>query len=378
MNHHNHLILSFKTMQVRDFTALIEKVAPLSFQEDYDNAGLIVGDPGMTVSGILLCLDTTENVIDEAISNGCNLIIAHHPIIFKGLRKLNGKNHVERTVIKALQHNIAIYAAHTNLDNVLQNGVNEKIAHKLGLTDLKILQPRQDTLSKLVVFTPPEYSDRILACLFENGAGKIGHYSECSFSGEGIGSFKPGTLANPFNGTVGKRKKTAETKIEVLVHNYQINNMLTAIRTIHPYEEVAYDVQPLKNGNQDVGAGVYGFLPEEMEPSQFLHYLKKSMDLTVIKHTKFAQNIKKVAVCGGVGSFLIPDAKAVGVDAYVTADVKYHAYFDVENRFMLCDIGHYESEIYTLEIFYAVITEKYPTFAVIFCKENTNPIQYFK
>lgn len=365
-------------MLVKEFTSLIEKIAPPALQEDYDNAGLIVGDPGMEVKGILLSLDTTEPVIDEAIANGCNLIIAHHPIIFKGLKKINGKNYVERTVIKAIRNNIAIYAAHTNLDNVLNNGVNQKIAGKLGLQDVRILQPKTGTLSKLVVYGPKEFSGKIKDCLFANGAGEIGNYSECSFESEGTGSFKPGTSANPFIGTPGKREETGETKIEVIIHNYHITNALNAIKAVHPYEEMAYDIFPISNTNQMVGSGICGTLAKAMQPDDFLAYLKEKMNLKLIRHTGFSKPVKNIAVCGGSGSFLLPSVKHSEIDAYITSDIKYHEFFDAENQFMLCDIGHYESEIFTLEIFYDVIREKYPTFAVIFCKENTNPIQYFK
>ncbi len=365
-------------MKVKDFVALIEKIAPLSFQEDYDNAGLITGSPEMEVSGILLSLDTTENIVDEAIKNKCNLIISHHPIVFRGLKKLNGKNYVERTLIKAIQNNISIYAAHTNLDNVRHKGVNTKIAEKLGLNDLKIIQPKPQTLSKLGIYCPEKNAEEIRNCMFENGAGNIGSYSECSFSVEGKGSFKPGIASNPFKGEIGKREEGNEINVEVLVANYQIDKVLEAVKKMHPYEEVAYDIIPISNFNQEVGAGIYGMLPEAMDTVKFLSFLKDNMNLEVIKHTEFNKKIQKVAVCGGSGSFLIGAIKGLKADAYITSDIKYHEFFDVEGQYLLCDIGHYESEIYTLEIFYAEIKEKYPNFAVIFCKENTNPIQYFK
>ncbi len=365
-------------MQIKDITALIEEIAPLSLQEDYDNAGLIVGNAETEVTGIMLCLDITENMIDEALSNGCNLIIAHHPIIFKGLKKLNGRNYVERTVIKAIQKNVALYAAHTNLDNVLENGVNQKIAGKLGLENIKILRPLTDTLCKLVIYAPTENSIAVRDCLFANGAGDIGNYSECSYNSPGIGTFKPGQKASPHSGVKGQRSEAEEMRIEVLIHNHQINKILASVKQVHAYEEMAYDIIPLKNVNQTIGAGIYGKLPAKMETADFLNYLKGKMNLTLIRHTSYSKPIETVAICGGSGSFLIQDAKAVQADAYITGDIKYHEFFDAENRLMLCDIGHYESEIFTLEIFYDVIKEKYPTFAVIFCKENTNPIQYFK
>lgn len=365
-------------MQVRDITSLIEKIAPLQYQENYDNAGLIVGSSEMDVTGILLCLDSTERVVDEAIEMDCNLIIAHHPIVFKGLKKLNGKNYVERTILKAIRHNIAIYAMHTNLDNMLHNGVNTKIAEKLELSRLKIIQPKIDTLCKLAVYTPIENAEGIKNVMFESGAGHIGNYSECSFEAQGNGSFKPSAAANPTIGTHGQRQNLSEIKIEVLLPMHLVNQVLSNVRAIHPYEEFAYDLIQINNTNQTIGAGIYGDLPKPMEGKQFLKYIKEKLNLQVVRHTAFEKPIKTVAICGGSGSFLIQNIKQIKADAYVTADIKYHEFFDVENQYMLCDIGHYESEIYTLEIFFKEIKEKYPTFAVIFCKENTNPIQYFK
>ena len=365
-------------MQVKDITSLIEKIAPLHYQEDYDNAGLIVGNSDMAVTGILLCLDSTERVVDEAIEMDCNLIIAHHPIVFKGLKKLNGKNYVESTLIKAIRHNVAIYAMHTNLDNMLQNGVNTKIAEKLELGRLKIIQPKLDTICKLLVYAPLENAESIKNALFESGAGHINNYSECSFESQGNGSFKPALTSNPKIGTPGQRENIQEIKIEVLLPRHLIASTLSNVRAIHPYEEVAYDLIQINNTNQTIGAGIYGDLTKPMDSKQFLKYIKEKLNLQVVRHTAFEKPIKTVAICGGSGSFLIQNIKQIKADAYITADIKYHEFFDVENQYMLCDIGHYESEIYTLEIFFKEIKEKYPNFAVIFCKENTNPIQYFK
>lgn len=365
-------------MLVKDITTLIEKIAPLNYQENYDNSGLIIGSHEMEVNGIMLCLDSTERVVDEAIEMDCNLIIAHHPIVFKGLKKLNGNNYVERTILKAIRHNIAIYAMHTNLDNVLLNGVNTKIAEKLELSHLKIIQPKTETLCKLVVYGPSLNAEAIKLSLFESGAGHIGNYSECSFESIGKGSFKPGEGAQPHIGNIGSREEVEEAKIEVILPMHLVAQALNHLRTVHPYEEIAYDIVQINNVNPQIGAGIYGVLAKPLDQKQFLKFVKEKMNLQVIRHTKFEKPIKTVAICGGSGSFLIQNIKRIKADAYITADIKYHEFFDVENQYMLCDIGHYESEIYTLEIFYKEIKEKYPTFAVIFCKENTNPIQYFK
>jgi dinuclear metal center YbgI/SA1388 family protein len=364
-------------MKVKDIIQIFEDLAPSVYQESYDNSGLIVGHPEDEVTRVMLSLDTTEEVVDEAIREGCNLLIAHHPIVFKGLKKFNGKNYVERTVIKAIKNGIAIYAAHTNLDNVLNGGVNEKFAQKLGLKDLKILQSKEALLSKLSVYVPETHLEPVKKAIFEAGTGHIGNYSECSFAVQGTGSFKPELGSNPQTGKQGIREELPEYKVEVLLPKHLINRVLQSVRSVHPYEEVAYDHIEMLNNNQIVGAGVIGELEKEMEEAEFLEFLKKTFKTGVIRHTKWGKKIKKVAVCGGVGSFLIEAAKRSGADAYVTADVKYHEFFDAEGKLKICDIGHYESEISTLEIFYDKIKEKLPNFAVIFCQLTTNPIQYY-
>lgn len=364
-------------MKVKDIIQIFEDLAPGVYQESYDNSGLIVGHPEDDVDKVMLSLDTTEDVVDEAIREGCNLLIAHHPIVFKGLKKFNGKNYVERTVIKAIKNGIAIYAAHTNLDNVLKGGVNEKFAQKLGLKSLKILQPKEDLLSKLSVYVPAKHLNEVKRAIFEAGAGHIGNYTECSFAVQGIGTFKPEEASNPQVGKHGVREELPEYKVEVLLPKHLIARVLKNVRAVHPYEEVAYDHIEMLNSNQGIGSGVVGELEEAMGEQEFLEFVKKTFKTGVIRHTKWGKDIKKVAVCGGVGSFLIEAAKRSGADAYVTSDVKYHEFFDAEDRLKICDIGHYESEISTLEIFYDKIKEKLPNFAVIFCQLTTNPIQYY-
>ncbi|NQW42030.1 MAG: Nif3-like dinuclear metal center hexameric protein [Bacteroidetes bacterium] len=365
-------------LTVNNILETIEAVAPLVYQEDYDNAGLITGNREQLVTGVMLSLDTTEEVVEEAIANNCNLIIAHHPIVFKGLKKINGSNYVEKTIIKAIKNDIAIYAAHTNLDNVLQNGVNQKLAEVIGLHNISILAPKSELLQKLSIFIPHENLEQLKNALFEIGAGNIANYSECSFSTQGIGTFKPTLNAQPIKGTQGISESVNEVKLEVILPGYLSQKAIQVAKKIHPYEEMAYDLVPLANANQAIGAGAIGELEHEMESQDFLKLLKEKLNLSVVKHTEFNNRIKKVAVCGGVGSFLIHKAKDAKADAYVTSDLKYHEYFDAENHILLCDVGHYESEIYTLDIFYELIKEKFPTFAVVFCKKKTNPIQYFK
>jgi dinuclear metal center YbgI/SA1388 family protein len=365
-------------MNVKDFCNAIEAIAPLAYQESYDNAGLILGNPEQEVTQILLCLDSTEAVVDEAIAKGCNLIIAHHPLIFKGLKKINGKNDVERTVIKAIENKIAIYAAHTNLDNVLHKGVNQKFAQKLGLKNLQILQEKSEQLVKIVVYTPLDHAEKLKDVMFAAGAGHIGNYSECSFSSTGTGTFKPELDSNPSIGKIGLREHQSEIKIEAIAPSFMSSKIVSALKMAHPYEEMAYELIPISNFNQSVGAGVIGELDSSMESIEFLDFLKKALNLELIKHTPFEKKIKKVAVCGGSGSFLLNSAMRSQADVYITADVKYHEFFDAIGNLMFCDIGHYESEISTLELFYEEIKDKFPNFAVHFCETSTNPIHYHK
>jgi dinuclear metal center YbgI/SA1388 family protein len=362
--------------KIKDIVSYLEKIAPPSYQESYDNAQLITGNPHDTLKGVLCSLDATEEVVDEAISLGCNLIIAHHPIVFKGLKSLTGKNYVEKTVIKAIKNDIAIYAIHTNLDHV-SNGVNKKICEVIGLTKTRILQPKKDLLSKLVTFVPHEASEKVLKALFDAGAGKIGEYSGCSFLSEGTGTFTPSSQANPHKGIPESAHREPEVRIEVLLPSYLEKKVLHAIRESHPYEEVAYYFQKLENENQEIGAGMVAELEEAMDEMAFLKMLKEKMNLGTIKHTSLLEKkIRKVAVCGGAGIFLLPDAKKSGADIFITSDIKYHEFFDAENQIIICDIGHFESEIFTKELLRDVLSQKFTNIALYLTKVITNPITY--
>jgi dinuclear metal center YbgI/SA1388 family protein len=363
-------------LKIKDITDYLESLAPRPYQESYDNSGLLTGNSHDLVTGILVTLDCTEAVVQEAIDSNHNLIVAHHPIIFKGLKKLTGSNYIERTIIKAIKNNIAIYAIHTNLDNV-HTGVNKKIADKIGLQNLKILAPRADTLTKLTTFIPTDSVGVVMEALHQAGAGQIGNYKNCSFSVEGTGTFSPNDVANPFIGSAGKQEYVKETRVEVILPGYLEGKIIEALRKSHPYEEVAYYLTPLTNENQEVGSGMIGELKEAIEPIEFLKRLKISMQLSMIRHTSLLNKpIKKVAVCGGSGSFLLPKAIQAGADAFITADFKYHEFFDAENRIVIADIGHYESEVFTKDLLKDVLMEKFPTFAINFSKTVTNPISY--
>lgn len=364
-------------MQIANFIAALEQWAPPSLQEDYDNSGLITGNPQWNCKGILVCLDATEAVLAEAHSRGCNLVIAHHPIVFRGLKRITGRNYVERTIIEAIKKDIAIYAIHTNLDNVL-NGVNSAMANKLGLVEQQILHTKKNQLKKLFTFVPQTDADQVRDAIFNAGAGHIGNYSETSFNTTGTGTFKPGNGAKPTIGSIGNREEVAELKIEVVFPAWLQNSIIRAMKEAHPYEEVAYDIVSLDNDLQQVGSGLLGNLPEPVSEDQFLQMLKKAFGLSVIRHTVLTgKMVEKVALCGGAGIFLTQAAVAAGADAYITADIKYHEFFDADGRLLLADIGHWESEQFTIDLIHDYLKDKFPTFAVLKTGVKTNPVEYF-
>ncbi|MDA7803795.1 Nif3-like dinuclear metal center hexameric protein [Crocinitomix sp.] len=364
-------------MKISEITNYLESLAPLSSQEAYDNSGLIVGDRDATITNALISLDCTEDIVDEAIRKKCNLIIAHHPIVFKGLKKLNGKNYVERTVIKAIKNDIAIYAIHTNLDSY-RFGVNAKIGALLGIENPQILAPVSEQLMKLVVFCPNDSVEEVKNALFEAGAGQIGNYSECSYSSDGQGSFKANSDAKPFIGEIDQRHIENETRIEVLVSKHISGQVIQGMLAHHPYEEVAYDCIPLLNKNKDEGAGMIGNLPEAIDEKTYLAHLKLTFDCGIIRHTTLQNKpIKKVAWCGGSGSFLLNHAKAKKADIFITGDFKYHEFLDAENKLVIADIGHFESEQYTIELLDEILRKKFTTFAPCLTEIKTNPVKYF-
>ena len=364
-------------MIIADILQYLESFAPVYLQESYDNAGLITGTPGMDCSGIITALDVTEEVIDEAISTKCNLVVAHHPVIFKGIKTLTGKNYVERIILKAIKNDIAIYAIHTNLDNV-KKGVNTKIAEKLSLHNLQVLQPKEQVLKKLITFAPLDKAEDLRKALFAAGGGELGKYSECSFNTEGIGTFKALEGAEPFVGEIGKRHEEKEMKIEVIFPYYLQTQIIRAMKEAHPYEEVAYDIISLGNHLSDVGSGLIGELKEKADEKEFLLKIKNAFGLKMIKYTSLlGKKIQKVAVCGGSGSFMIPVALANKADIFITSDIKYHEFFDADKKMVLADIGHYESEQFTIDLLYDILREKFPNFAVRKTEVITNPVHYF-
>lgn len=361
-------------MTLAQIIDVLEQWAPKSLQESYDNSGLQIGNRDKTIKKALFTLDVTPEVIEEAKDIGCDLIIAHHPLIFKPLKKLTGANLVETCVANLIKYDIALYAIHTNLDNV-DTGVNYEIAQRLGIESPKILQPGKSKLNKLVVFVPVKDVENVADAMFKSGAGQIGNYSECSFQSGGTGTFKPSDEANPHIGERGKRHQEPETKLEVVLPDYKVPSVIKAMKKAHPYEEVAYDVLVLKNEFDYVGSGMIGELPEPMSTSDFLDKLKQTFHCQSIKYTRNGPKvIKRVAFCGGSGSFLINAAKQAGADIFITGDVTYHSFFDATKTFMIADIGHYESEQFTAQHLMRYINKKFPTFATLLTTVQTNPV----
>ena len=364
-------------MTISKITSVLASCAPIELQETYDNSGLITGNYSWICNGVLLTLDCTAEVVQEAIDHKCNLIIAHHPILFKGIKKLNGSDYVQEALILAIKNDIAIYACHTNLDNVI-DGVNGRIAEKIGLINTSILRPMAHMLKKLQVFVPAEFLTPLQEAIFAAGAGSIGNYSECGFVTTGIGSFKPIKNANPHTGEMGIRTTQSEMKLEVIFPGWAEKNILQAMKNAHPYETVAHEIINLNNDYQEVGSGLIGELPESISEVACLKLIADIFKVPMIKHTPLlGKDIKKVAICGGAGSFLTKDAIKAGADIFITADVKYHEFFDAENRLLLTDIGHYESEQYTIELFHDVLRQNFPNFAILKTRTNTNPVRYF-
>ena len=364
-------------MKLKEFTSWLDTAVPLAFQESYDNCGLQTGDPEAEVNSVLLALECTEEVLSEASEKGSNLIVTHHPLIFSGLKQISGKNPTERIVMRAIREGIAIYSAHTNLD-IISGGVSSVMARKLGLKDVKVLQPLKDKLLKLVTFIPQSHTEQVRKALFEAGAGVIGNYDMCGFITEGTGSYRGGADSNPFAGEPGKLHFEKEERFETILYSHLKNRVIKALLQSHPYEEVAYDLYKLDNHSDNAGLGAIGLLTEEMNEKSFLAHLQNTFGTGCIKHNILSgRKIRKVALCGGSGSGLLSDAIAAGADAFVTGDIKYHTFFDAGNKILFADIGHYESEKYSVEILFDLIIKKFPKFAVRFSEINTNPINYY-
>ncbi|MFM9008356.1 MAG: Nif3-like dinuclear metal center hexameric protein, partial [Bacteroidota bacterium] len=371
-----HLEHKYHVMQLNALIRALETWAPTALQESYDNSGLITGHPEQEITGVLVSLDVTEAILDEAKARGCNVIVSHHPIVFSGLKRLTGKTAVERIIIRAIREGIALYAIHTNLDNVA-HGVNQAIAARLGLESCRILSPMQGRIRQLVTYVPQAQAEGVRTALFEAGAGRIGNYSECSFSLTGTGSFKPESGAMPVIGQTGVRHLEAEERIEVLYPDWLERDVLQALRKSHPYEEIAYQTWTITNQHQAIGAGMLGKLPAPVKADAFLDSLKTTMKASVIRHTALVkETVEHIAVCGGSGSFLLPAAISAGADLFLTADFKYHQFFEADDKLIVADIGHFETEQFTIDLLTDFLRGKFTTFAVRATELNTNPVHY--
>ena len=363
-------------MILSDITSYLNSQIPLSLQESYDNCGLLIGDLNEEISSALICLDVTQEVMNEAIEKKCNLIISHHPMIFTGIKSLTGRTDTEKLVIRAIQNKIAVFAIHTNLDNHYE-GVNKTLCNKLGVVNAEILKPMPDKLRKLVTFCPSSHAGQVRDAIFVAGAGQIGNYDSCSFNAKGEGTFRALAGANPFVGEPGKLHFEPETRIETIFPSYLESAVISALKKAHPYEEVAFDIYPLTNLHHRIGAGMIGNLPQPIDAEEFLISIKKILNLGCIRHTNLKnKKIQRIALCGGSGSFLINDAISCNADIYMTGDIKYHDFFIPENKMILADIGHYESEQFTKELIYNFLNKKFTTFALFISGTNTNPVNY--
>lgn len=363
-------------MKIKEILHTIEQLAPLPLQESYDNSGVQIGDINQEAKGAVVCIDVTESVIDEAIALNCNLIISHHPLAFRAFKSLTGKNYIERCMIKACKHDIVVYAAHTNLDNAA-DGINRYLAEMLNLQHIRILDPQKGKLLKLVTYVPDSHADLVRNALFNIGAGHIGDYDSCSYNVKGQGTFRAGENTNPYCGEIGELHTESEVRIEMILPVYKQSEALRALIAVHPYEEPAYDFYALQNEWSKAGSGIVGTLPEETDEEDFLYLLKDTFHLKTIQHSSLRGcPVRDVAICSGSGAFLIPKAISYSADVFITGEAKYNDYYDVEDKVLLAVVGHYESEIFTKNIFFDIISKKYPTFAVYMSGFDANPVNY--
>ena len=362
-------------MKVKEITNAIEAVAPLYLQESWDNSGMQVGNPDSEVTGVLLCTDVREEILDEAIKRGSNLIISHHPLLFRGLKKIVGRTYQERIVALAIKHDITIYCAHTNMDCAV-GGVNFKMAEKLGMKNVCVLDPQQGTQRKIVVFVPTEAVAEVEKAMCDAGAGRLGNYDNCSYSMSGEGHYRALDGAEPWAGKVGERHSEPEVRLEMLVHNALCGRVVAAMIKAHPYEEPAFDIIAIENGDKYAGLGVIGDV-EPQDARAFLEKVKNAFEVETLRYSGILdRNVRRIAMCGGAGAEFAGLAMSKGADVYITGDMKYHEFQGNEERIILVDIGHYESEHFTKEIFYDIISKKNPNFAVDFADTEKNQVNY--
>lgn len=364
-------------MTIGHIISVLEAFAPVALQESYDNCGLILGSALDECRGALLTVDCTEAVVDEAIARDCNLIIAHHPLIFKGIRRLNGRTDQERTVLKAVRNNIAVYACHTCLDSA-PGGVSQRMAGMLGLESVAPLEQPQGKLLKLTAYVPEADADSLRLALADAGAGEIGNYDFCSYTVNGIGRFRAKSGANPYVGEIGEIHSENEECVQVVLPAWRRGAVERALLQTHPYEEPAYEFITLDNAPVMTGLGAVGILTEPVTPAQLVAKVKETFGSPVARCSAYPSDsqIRRVAVCGGSGASLIGRAIAAGAQSIVTSDVKYHDFVDYAGDILIIDIGHHESENCAKSIFFDIISEKFPKFALWYAKADVNPINY--
>ena len=364
-------------MKLKELCSYLDSAVPLAFQEGYDNSGLQVGSPEREITSAMITLDVTEDVIKDALAEKCDVVVSHHPLIFNGIKNLTGKSFTEKIIYEAVKNDIAVYSAHTNLD-VFNSGVSRKMAEKIGLEDISVLSPSANLLLKLVTFIPESYLEKVRNAIFEAGAGVTGNYDFCAFTNSGTGSFRGNEMAKPFVGEKGKIHFENEIRFETILFSHKKDMVIKALLENHPYEEVAYDLYSLENRNTGIGSGCAGYFHKPISEHDFLEQVSLVFDAKGIRYSKLTgKAIRKVALCGGSGAFLINPAIYSGADAYLTADIKYHDFFKAENKILLVDAGHFETEKFSTEILKDLIIKKFPKFAVRFSEKNTNPINYY-
>lgn len=364
-------------LKIKDIINFLETIAPLSLQEEYDNSGLACGDAEQNCTGGIVALDLTPAVIDEAKEKGFNLIIVHHPPIFKGLKRIIAQDPISAMLLSCIKAEIAVYAIHTNLDNVVA-GVNGEIAERLGLEKTRVLNPLQGTHRKLVFYVPMEHAVIVRNALFEAGAGKIGLYDQCSFNDSGEGTFRALEGAKPFVGKQGEQHVEQETKVEMLYPIHLESMIIQTLKENHPYETVAYHTLNLENKFEEIGGGLIGKLKHPISETDFLQLVKNTFQTGTIRHSPLTKRtIETVALCGGSGKSLINNALRQKADVFLTADLGYHDFFIPDGKMLLADMGHFESEQFTSDLILRRINEKFPTFALLKTGNSTNPVHYF-
>ncbi|MDR1792138.1 MAG: Nif3-like dinuclear metal center hexameric protein [Bacteroidales bacterium] len=361
--------------KISEVIQFLEEWAPPCYQESFDNSGFLIGNKNSELKKGLVCLDLTQAVMKEAIAGGFNLIISHHPFIFTPLKQITGQTNAQKIAALAIKNDIAVYAVHTNLDNVY-NGVNQTIAEKIGLQNCQILSPMANNLKKLVVFVPIEQATTVREALFNAGAGAIGKlYDRCSFNVTGVGTFRPGINAEPFVGEIEQFTVTNEVRLEVVFPQHIENKVISKLLAVHPYQEPAFDIISLSQCNPLIGAGMIGELPNAEKTVEFLQNLKQKMQLEVIKHGYLnKKEVKKVAFCGGSGSFLIPNAVAQKADIFISSELKHNQFLDHRDEIILVDIGHFESEIFIKNAIFSKLIKKFSNFAEALTEKN--PVYY--